>query len=133
MIRMEVQGLAELERKLIALGEKAGTQLLRDAGKAALAPVLEDMQQHAGYDTSSTEAHMRDDVKIRSSTARTKGSTVVILRVGPSKKHFIKALAQEFGTVKQTPNPFIRPALDYNRAKVLRILAVEIRDRLQNR
>jgi HK97 gp10 family phage protein len=132
MITMKVTGLDELERQLIALGEKAGTELLRDAGRAALAPVLDDMKQHAGYDETSPGPHMRDDIKIRTSSAKTRGNTVVVLRVGPSKKHFIKALAQEFGTIKQVPNPFIRPALDYNKAKVLRILAVEIRDRIQN-
>lgn len=133
MINMGVSGLAELERKLIELGEKVGTQVLRDAGKAALEPVLEDMKQHAGFDDSASGEHMRDSIKIRSSSSKSKGNAVVYLRVGPSKKHFIKALAQEMGTVKQVASPFIRPALDYNQAKVLRILAVEIRDRIENK
>lgn len=133
MITMDVSGLAELERKLIELGEKVGTQVLRDAGKAALEPVLEDMSQHAGFDDSASGEHMRDSIKIRSSSSKSKGNAVVYLRVGPSKKHFIKALAQEMGTVKQVASPFIRPALDYNQAKVLRILAVEIRDRIENK
>lgn len=131
MIRMEVTGLAELERQLIALGEKAGTKVLREAGKAALEIVEQDMKEHAGYDESAKGPHMRDSIKIRSTT-RAKGNAVVVLRVGPSKQHYIKALAQEFGTVKQIPEPFIRPALDYNKSRVLRILAVEIRDRIQN-
>lgn len=133
MITIGVSGLAELERKLIELGEKVGTQVLRDAGKAALEPVLEDMNQHAGFDESASGEHMRDSIKIRSSSSKAKGNAVVYLRVGPSKKHFIKALAQEMGTVKQVASPFIRPALDYNQAKVLRILAVEIRDRIENK
>ena len=44
-----------------------------------------------------------------------------------------KALAQEFGTVKQVSKPFIRPALDYNVEKVLSILAAEIRYGLEGR
>jgi len=131
MLRMEVTGLDELERQLIALGEKAGTKVLREAGRAALQVVEQDMKEHAGYDESAKGPHMRDSIKIRSTT-RTKVNAVVVLRVGPSKQHYIKALAQEFGTVKQIPDPFIRPALDYNKSRVLRILAVEIRDRIQN-
>lgn len=130
MIRMEVTGLAELERELIALGEKAGKKLLRDAGRAALAIVEQDMKKHAGYDETAKGPHMRESIKIRSTT-RSRDRAVVVLRVGPSKQHYIKALAQEFGTVKQVPEPFIRPALDYNKNRVLRILAVEIRDRIQ--
>ncbi|ECB7839931.1 HK97-gp10 family putative phage morphogenesis protein [Salmonella enterica] len=133
MIKMEVTGLDELERQLMALGEKVGTKVLRDAGREALKVVEEDMKQHAGYDETSTAQHMRDSIKIRNSNRKSRGSTVVTLRVGPSKQHYMKALAQEFGTVKQVAEPFIRPALDYNIQTVLRVLAVEIRNGIQNR
>lgn len=133
MIRMEVKGLDELERQLIALGEKVGTKILRDAGRESLKVVEEDMRQHAGFDDASTNEHMRESIKIRSSTRKSRGNTVVTLRVGPSKKHHMKALAQEFGTVKQVADPFIRPALDYNVQTVLRVLTVEIRNGIQNR
>ncbi|EGB4617749.1 TPA: HK97 gp10 family phage protein [Salmonella enterica subsp. enterica serovar Pakistan] len=133
MIKMEVTGLDELERQLMALGEKVGTKVLRDAGREALKVVEEDMKQHAGYDETSTAQHMRDSIKIRNSNRKSRGSTVVTLRVGPSKQHYMKALAQEFGTVKQVAEPFIRPALDYNVQTVLRVLAVEIRNSIQNR
>ncbi|ELL0230826.1 HK97 gp10 family phage protein [Salmonella enterica] len=133
MIKMEVTGLDELERQLMALGEKVGTKVLRDAGREALKVVEEDMKQHAGYDETSTAQHMRDSIKIRNSNRKSRGSTVVTLRVGPSKQHYMKALAQEFGTVKQVAEPFIRPALDYNVQTMLRVLAVEIRNGIQNR
>ncbi|EDA5888001.1 HK97 gp10 family phage protein [Salmonella enterica] len=133
MIKMEVTGLDDLERQLMALGEKVGTKVLRDAGREALKVVEEDMKQHAGYDETSTAQHMRDSIKIRNSNRKSRGSTVVTLRVGPSKQHYMKALAQEFGTVKQVAEPFIRPALDYNVQTLLRVLAVEIRNGIQNR
>ncbi|EAN2908159.1 hypothetical protein EWG10_16765 [Salmonella enterica subsp. enterica serovar Napoli] len=133
MIKMEVTGLDDLERQLMALGEKVGTKVLRDAGREALKVVEEDMKQHAGYDETSTAQHMRDSIKIRNSNRKSRGSTVVTLRVGPSKQHYMKALAQELGTVKQVAEPFIRPALDYNVQTVLRVLAVEIRNGIQNR
>lgn len=43
----------------------------------------------------------------------------------------MKARAQEFGTIKQIAHPFIRPALDYNKQAVLKILVSEIRDALR--
>ncbi|CAK8741809.1 hypothetical protein SODG_005127 [Sodalis praecaptivus] len=73
---------------------------------------------------------MRDSIKIRSTT---RGRAQVTLRVGPGKKHRIKALAQEWGTVKQVAQPFIRPSLDYQKSLVLRLLATEIRRSLENR
>ncbi|TKI02681.1 hypothetical protein FCN80_24220 [Martelella alba] len=129
MLRVDVQGLAELERQLVDLGTNKAVKVLRDAGKTALAPVMDDMQRHAGYDAKSPGPHMRDSIKITSTNRinDTQWLTVVTLKVGPSKAHQMKALAQEFGTVKQVARPFIRPALDYHKSQVLRILAVEIR------
>ncbi|MGV7962036.1 HK97 gp10 family phage protein [Photorhabdus tasmaniensis] len=128
MIKVEVSGLAELGRKLNELDAELQTKILRSAGKAAMEVVKEDMQRHAGYDKNSPGPHMRDDIKIRSSQA--KKYQGVMITVGPTKQHYMKALAQEIGTIKQVPNPFIRPALDYNKSAVLKTLAVEIRDAL---
>lgn len=97
-------------------------KLLRDAGRAALAVVEQDMRQHAGFDEESIGPHMRDSIKIRSTNVAetSRYNTIVTLRVGPSKIHHMKAVAQEFGTVKQVADPFIRPAMDYNVQKSLK-------------
>lgn len=128
MITIEVKGMQELERQLLAMGDKA-IKVMRNAGREALAPVLEDMKAHAGFDDASAGEHMRDTIKIRSTGRMNddKYLTVITLRVGPSKKHHMKALAQEFGTIKQVAAPFIRPAMDYNKSRILRVLAVELR------
>lgn len=128
-ISVEVKGLKDLEYELNRLGENITTKVLRQAGREAMAPVLEDMKQNAGYDATSESEHMRDSIKIRT-TSRMKDQktlSVMTVRVGPSQAHAMKARAQEFGTVKQIPRPFIRPALDYNRQFILNTLASEIR------
>lgn len=134
MIRMEVQGLKELERQLLSMGEKVAVKVLGAAGKEAMEIVLDDMQQNAGYDESSPGPHMRDNIKATYQSRMNDGRwlTMVTVRVGPSKEHTMKALAQEFGTVKQVADPFMRPALDFNRAKILRILSVRIREGIEN-
>lgn len=134
MIRMEVKGLKELERDLLALGEKVAGRVLASAGKEAMEIVSEDMQQHAGYDEDSSGPHLRDNIKTtsRNRMKDSRWNTVVTIRVGPSREHTMKALAQEFGTIKQVADPFMRPALDFNRAKILRILAVRIREGIEN-
>lgn len=119
----------DLDRILEDIDKKVGVKLLRDAGREAMKIVAADMQQNAGYDESSPGPHMRDSIKVRSTDVSEKSrySTIVTVRVGPSKAHHMKALAQEFGTVKQVAKPFIRPALDYNVQSVLRVLAVQLR------
>ncbi|KAA5961012.1 MULTISPECIES: HK97-gp10 family putative phage morphogenesis protein [Pantoea] len=134
MIRMEVKGLTELEKQLEALGEKVAVKVLAEAGKEAMQIVSEDMRRHAGYDKESSGPHMRDSIKVssRNRMKNKRWNTVVTIRVGPSREHTQKALAQEYGTSKQVARPFMRPALEYNTAKILRILTVQIREGIQN-
>ncbi|WP_272688315.1 HK97-gp10 family putative phage morphogenesis protein [Providencia sp. PROV142] len=126
---VNVTGLRELGEALSRVEEEIKTKILRDAGKKAMEPVLQDMKQHAGFDETAQSEHMRNSIKIRSTKSK-KLNDSVLITVGPSKKHFMKALAQEMGTVKQVSRPFIRPALDYNKQAVLNILVMEIRDAL---
>ncbi|MDE9492688.1 HK97 gp10 family phage protein [Xenorhabdus bovienii] len=129
MITAQTTGWAELGRKLQALDSDLQTQILRKAGKAAMEIVKKDMEIHAGYDKKSEGSHMRDNINIRSTKAK-KYKGGMMITVGPTKPHRMKALAQEMGTIKQVPNPFIRPALDYNKTAVVKVLAQEIRDAL---
>ncbi|MEQ1977295.1 HK97-gp10 family putative phage morphogenesis protein [Xenorhabdus sp. SGI240] len=129
MISAKISGLEALGRKLQELNVDLQTQILRKAGKAAMEIVKDDMETHAGYDKNSDGPHMRDNIKIRSTKSR-KYKGGVMITVGPTKPHRMKALAQEMGTIKQVPKPFIRPALDYNKTAVVKVLAQEIRDAL---
>ncbi|HEK1093958.1 TPA: HK97 gp10 family phage protein [Proteus mirabilis] len=129
-ITMKVEGLRELGEVLQRLEKDVQINILRQSGKSAMVPVLEDMKTHAGFDETVASEHMRDSIKIRSSRSKkTKGA--VLITVGPTQKHYMKARAQEFGTIKQIAHPFIRPALDYNKQAVLKILVSEIRDALR--
>lgn len=134
MIRMEAQGLKELEQRLLELGEKLAVKVLRSAGKEAMEVVKEDMQRHAGFDESSSGPHMRDSIKVSSRERMKDGRwpTVMTVSVGPSKEHGMKTKAQEFGTIKQVAKPFMRPALDFNRAKIIRIITVSLREGIEN-
>ncbi|WP_265494606.1 HK97-gp10 family putative phage morphogenesis protein [Providencia heimbachae] len=128
-ISATVSGLSDLGSALTRLEEEIKTKILRSAGRKAMEPVLDDMKRNAGFDETSQTAHMRDSIKIRSTSSKKLNGSVLIT-VGPTNKHFIKAFAQEMGTIKQVSRPFIRPALDYNKQAVLNILVTEIRDAL---
>lgn len=134
-IQLKFPSGKEFDRLLETVDKKIGAKLLRDAGREALQVVLEDMKQHAGFDETSAGPHMRDDIKILSTNVAETSTynTIITLRVGPSKQHHMKALAQEFGTIKQVARPFIRPAMDYNIKKILQVLATEIRIGLESK
>lgn len=132
--RWEVSGLQELEKSLNDIGAKAGLRTLRKAGREAMSGVQFAMAMGAGYDNATTEGeHMRDSIKITTKKMDSKRGgkdNAIAVRVGPSKAHSQKAIAQEYGTAKQLADPFMRPALHENRHRVVNtfrtVLASEI-------
>ena len=131
MYEIKIEGLSKLEEKLRDIGTKEAINFLTKAGKEALLPVLNDMKKNAGFDENNKNEHMKDSIKIRKRSVK-KRVSVVSFSVGPTNKHRIKALVQEFGSIKQSPKPFIRPSLDYNKIKVISILKNNIKHRIKN-
>lgn len=129
-----VSGLKELEKALTELGQKAGLKALRKASREAMGGVQLSMAMGAGYNSGSPDGeHMRDSIKISTKKLDSKHGgkdNALATRVGPSKKHSQKAIAQEYGTAKQAADPFMRPALYENRHRIVRtfrtVLATEI-------
>ena len=139
--KIEVQGLADLEKKLTKLGAEMGWPALRVACREAMKPVKEDMVMNSPYDNereNDSSPHMKNKISlsVRKSGRRNK-STAAIARVGPTKAHSQKAIAAEYGTEnkdgskRQTAIPFMRPALYNNRYEVLRIFKAELIERLE--
>ena len=104
MITIEVKGLQELERQLLAMGDKA-VKVLRNAGREALAPVLEDMKAHAGFDDASAGEHMRDTIKIRS-TSRMNDDKYLTVTV--SYTHLASFCPYNIGPAKCFPSTFYK-------------------------
>ena len=132
--RWDVSGLKELEKALTDIGEKAGLRTLRKASREAMSGVQLAMAMGAGYNAAGSDGeHMRDTIKITTKKMDSKHGgkdNALATRVGPSKKHSQKAIAQEYGTAKQEPDPFMRPSLFENRHRVVNtfrtVLATEI-------
>lgn len=129
----EVEGLKELEKALIGLGAELGVKTLRSAGREAMKPVLAAAQIGVHFDTGDTLE------SLAISAAKGKGDTAVVINVGATKRKaskkeggrkFVgvnqKIIAQEFGTKKQKPDPFLRPALEQNADQVLSIFKTSL-------
>ena len=129
MIAMKVSGMAELTRRLETIRREVTSHILPEAGHAALAPVLARCGG-VPIGAPNSEPSLSAGIAIRPAVA---GWNAVTLRVGPSKQHYHRALAQEYGTATQAAAPFIRPALDHHKHQVLRILAANVRYGIENR
>lgn len=149
-IKWEVQGLQELEKQLLELSANTGQKVLRRAGRLAMESVKTSMINGAGFDGESTEAHMKESIRISTHKASKKVSddNAAVIRVGPSKKQSYKALWQEYGTNKvrhnrkgkrrntqivgrQEADPFMRPALFDNRERVIDSFKIELKTAIE--
>lgn len=141
-ITSKVDGLKELEDRLLALSklgtDKDSFDSMNFAIRKALQPVKERAQQlapYSGADDESEGHHLRDSIKIavprsHKKVAKVKGRAAYGF-VGVSKKYrnVHKALAKEYGlnkSRKYAPSAFLRPALYRTQGEVIRTLKREL-------
>ena len=144
----KIEGLDQLEKQLTALGGKDGLTAIRRSARAGMQPVKDQMEATAPFDEQKTKTassnagklehqarseHMRDEIKMSSRKQYKKAGAdnVVAVQVGPHRAHTQKAAAAEYGTIKQDPTPFIRPALYDNRYQVVHIMKNKLADEIK--
>lgn len=137
-----IEGLADLEAKLseiMALGraDSIAKQTLVKAAKTAMEPVFQEVQATAPYDSerprdAKNPIHLRDTVKlaarIPNDTDRRStmiDQTDVAIAVVSVKKSAV-SLAQELGTKKLQPQPFLRPALAKHKDTVVALFKEDL-------
>ncbi len=128
-VTFDVKGLKQLDDALNDLALSAQKSVLRKAGREAMGGVAFAMAMGANVDPNSAGPHMRDDIKTNAKIGDTKkgdADNAIVVRTGPSKAHAQKAIAQEYGTEKQTAQPFMRPALYENRERVVDVFKTQL-------
>lgn len=128
-----IEGLAELEAKLseiMALGraDAIARQTLVQAAKTAMEPVLQEVQTTAPTDTGTLRESAKLTARIPNETDRRStmiNQTDVAVAVVSVKKSAV-SLAQEFGTKKLAPQPFLRPALAKHKETVVTLFKEDL-------
>lgn len=130
-----IEGLAELEAKLseiMALGraDNIARQTLVLAAKTAMEPVLQEVQTTAPADSGLLRASAKLTARIPNETDRRStmiNQTDVAVAVVSVKKSAV-SLAQELGTKKLAPQPFLRPALAKHKDRVVTLFKEDLAD-----
>lgn len=134
----QLEGFAEFEQQLLQMAEMGRADLVArntmvKAAKRAMEPVYQRVEQTAPYDETNTgPIHLRDSVRLdaripndRDRMSKYAEDTDAVIAVVSVKKSAV-SLAQEFGTSKLNPQPFLRPALDNLSQEVTRKLGNEL-------
>ena len=136
-VRMEVDGLAELEAQLAELEHVAQKRVLRQATRASAKPIEQKMLERVDSAGLIDTGLMRASIKTRVSAPRKKQYADIVASVGVFKMNALmrqfgldpkKAIPPtvyawwlEHGTVDLPATPFIRPAFDSQLSQTLLI------------
>lgn len=129
MITMKLEGLSDLVEGLQELSKATATNVQKRALKEAADPIEADAKRNAPHRTGLLEARINISSKLspRQRASAVKESKVEVY-VGPPS--MARGIVAEFGSVKQAPQPFMRPAWDANKRtaflRIRDILAEEI-------
>lgn len=116
-MRTKVEGLRELDKALADLGKVTAKNVARRTLRAAAEPIAEAARTNAPEDTG--KLIQSTDVSTRNPKRNRKESPIEV-HVGPGRHP--QAITQEFGTFKEPPQPFMRPAWDAEKAGALEII-----------
>jgi HK97 gp10 family phage protein len=125
----KVEGLKELDDALSLLPEATAKNILRRVGRQALEPVDEAWRANAPYLTGALADSGAIGSKLsRRQRALHQSESTVEVFAGPGPNP--QAIQDEFGNQHQHAQPFLTPAWEGNKAKVLdivkQLLRVEI-------
>jgi HK97 gp10 family phage protein len=128
-LTFKIEGLAEVAEGLNELPKATGTNVLKRALKEAADPIATAAKQKAPRLSGALQVSIKPSDKLsrRQKSLYHKESEVEIF-VGPSA--LVQAITQEFGTVTNRPQPFLRPAWQEHKHEALEsikdVLAEEI-------
>lgn len=119
---MAISGFRELDQALVALGKSLGKGVLRRVGKARLEPMRKIAEAKAPVWSGATKKDIKVGTVLAPSQRKAAASWVsgqgmrqeaknsVTVYMGPGQQP--QAIVQEFGSFKEPPQPFMRPAFD---------------------
>ncbi len=127
-ITQKLVGGAELAKNLGQLPGSVSKSVQRQALRKGAEPIRSAAASGAPRDERANAPHLADNIVVgtRSLTRADEGETIV--EVGPAKQpsdHFY-GFFQEYGTVTQPAQAFMRPAFDSQASNSLRIVMAEM-------
>lgn len=136
---VKVEGFSELEKELEQLSKTAGRRVLRVSLQKSTPQLIQEMKARAPVDSGALRDSITASTRLATSQARKHRRmfrderAAVELFVGPSYdlgaggRH---AHLLEFGTVKMSPQPFMRPSFDSDKINLFERVSKNLREEL---
>ena len=133
-VTMKIDGLKELADKLRAMGPDIEKKALRASVMAAAKIVRDDAKANNLDDTGTTDRALYAKY-IKEESAENKATYFVGVRSGKKERKAKRDAFYwrfiEFGTAKLSAHPFMRPAFEKNKMKLVEAIADKISARIK--
>jgi HK97 gp10 family phage protein len=114
-VTMKVEGLSDLVEALEDLKKATATNVKKRALIDAAEPLRADAERYAPRQTGRLASTIAVSTKLSRSQSGEKESKVEVY-IGPAS--MTRAIVQEFGSIYQSPRPYMRPAWDKNKKDI---------------
>lgn len=133
-VEIKVDGLAELDRKLRALGPDIARKGLRSAVGAGARVILNQAKARAPVDTGTLRRALYMK-QIREESSDSRQTFFVSVRSGKKEQKKNRDAwywrLVEFGTEKMSAQPFLRPAFEAAKLQALERIKAKLAERIQ--
>lgn len=128
----KVEGLRDLERSLGVMKQATARNTIRRAEMDALQPMAEVARRLAPDDPSTPDPDLESSIKVsaQASGVRRSGRGPVEAYMGPTKEGYPAAIMQEGGTRHHAAQPFMRPAWDGGKERLLHDYTAAMTDQI---
>jgi HK97 gp10 family phage protein len=129
-LSVKVEGLSELNEGILELPKATGTNVLKRALLKGADPISSSAKRAAPRLSGRLEQSITPSIKLsrRQRSLYPKEARVEIY-VGAGA--LVQAITQEFGTINNKPQPFMRPAWNENKHRTLEIIREELANELE--
>lgn len=132
-----LEGVAELERKLLALGSVASVPILRAAARAGIKPAFQRAETTIPVGSETHRTYKGRLVapgfakrSLRIVTRASEDGRHVSAAIGVRKEAFYAVLFLELGTSKSPARPWLRPAMASTQSQQLAAFSAKLRERV---
>jgi hypothetical protein len=117
---VKVEGFKELDRALADMKRSTGSGMLKRAGLKAMQPMADLAARLAPNDPKTPPLDLATSITVAAGR-KTFGDRRASIYMGPavSLPRFARAIVMEFGSFKDAPQPYMRPAYDQDAAGVV--------------
>jgi HK97 gp10 family phage protein len=119
----EIEGLAQLLRRLRALPQEIQGVIVVDAVRAGGAVLEDSARSRAPVRRGRLAAGIHTDLQV--------GGGLVVAQISTGKRQFYGRF-QEFGTKKLRARPFMGPALDEDGATAVAVMTAVLQQRIES-